>query len=191
MRPLRKWLALTAPAALAALMVGVAPAASAAPAAPAPHVNEVIHIVHRGLVNDQCRYITNYAGNAISGNGVNKQVTLKSTGNCFTQHNMFHIILNGKTYTGWEYQNGDGHCLWENQTSQHLELGVACQAGNLDESFFGISYYQHLGWVVGVASYGLYALIYNMDAPPCHSGSYVDMAPATDTFCPYWNFPPG
>jgi hypothetical protein len=35
MRPLRRWLALAVPAALAALVVGAAPAASAAPGAPA------------------------------------------------------------------------------------------------------------------------------------------------------------
>jgi hypothetical protein len=189
MRPHRRWLALAAPAALAALAMGCAPAASTAPAATAPHVSGVVHIVHRGLVKD-CEYITNALASenshevvAISGNGVDQQVSLKATGNCFTLYNKFTDKINGVSYTGYQYQNGDGHCLWDN--GGIVELGGACVAGQHNEQFFGASLTPGFGWVVSDVAEGLSRVL---NAPGCALGALVTVNVIMAN-CAIWNFP--
>ena len=149
MRPHRRWLALAVPAALAALVLAV-PAASSPPSAPpaqvkaaaaaAGHVTAVVHIVHRGLVRD-CEYISNgFSGLEIQGNGVNSPVSITASGNCFNLYNQFTTPCGGtKVCTGYEYQNGDGHCLWDNGGT--IELGAACKAGHPNEEFYGVPPY--------------------------------------------------
>jgi len=190
MRPHRRWLALAVPAALAALVMGCAPAASTTPAVTASHVSGVVHIVHRGLVKD-CEYITNALASensdetvAISGNGVNQQVSLKTTGNCFNLYNKFTDKINGVTYTGYEYQNGDGHCLWDN--GRTVEVGGACVAGQKDEQFFGAHLTPGFGWLVSDAAEGL---SYVLNAPDCAFGGLVTMTQVSVADCSIWNFP--
>ena len=84
MRPLRIWLALAVPAALAALVLAAVPAASKARAAAAPQVKGVVEI-HPGLVKD-CEYISNTGagGSEIVGHGPGNPVSLTYTGaSCF------------------------------------------------------------------------------------------------------------
>lgn len=158
----------------------------------------VVRIVHRGLVRD-CVNITSSPaeGLAIAGNGVNKPATLKITGNCFNLYNEFHYSENGLTYTGYEYQNGEGHCLWMNQTSYVLELGVACNATDPAEQFFGYQYVGGLGWLWGNVAAANTGLIYYVDSPPignsvgCTNGAEVQLVSSAYAVCDYWNFPTG
>jgi hypothetical protein len=157
-------------------------------AATAPHAKGVLRLIHRGLVKD-CEYIENYdLGTEIEGNGVDKTVSLTSPpGNCFDLYNSESYKVNGVTYTGYEYQNGDGHCLWLNTSSLHLELGVACQPGDGDELFFGVpgSYAEYGGWEV-------YAAAETFDYMVCGPGDEVSVEPLTDLLtCDLWNFPSG
>jgi hypothetical protein len=190
MRSLRKWLALTVPAALAAMVMGcAAPAAPArhvnGAAAAAPQVNGVFHI-HRGFVK-YCEDIElGDSGLYISGNGVNEPVTLQSTGNCFSLYNSFPYTivspLTGKevTTTVYQYQNGDGHCLWQNDTSFELELGVACNASDTSEDFFGIpgSNADYGGWL-GPALCRAWRACDQARLPAAQAGSLVPIEPTT------------
>jgi len=208
MRPLRKWLALAVPAALAALVAGAVPAASAAPAttashvkeaaAAAPHVNGVLHVIHRGLVKD-CEYIeSGISDYYIEGHGVNEPVSLTAgPGSCFNLYNEYsYNIGGGVTATVYQYQDLSGHCLWQNDTSYELELGVACNASDTSEDFFGLpgSYAAFGGWLVSVVADWAKGLKYYMAvvSSNCPSGDEtVLMYPALSTgeFCDTWNFP--
>jgi hypothetical protein len=173
MRPPRRWLALAVPAAIAALVVAV-PAASAAPAATG----------HRALAQD-CEYISNLdsGGLEIAGNGVNQPVRLVDPpGNCFTLHNKF----TWEGYTTYEYQNGDGHCLW--QDAGVIELGGACAANHPNEEFFGIpgSQSKYGGWLISEVHDGTGS--YMSTYPGCGIDTNVDMVLGGGN-CPFWNFP--
>jgi hypothetical protein len=163
MRARHRWLVLAVPAALAAVALAV-PAASSAPPAAAPHVkaaaaaaghaNPLVHIVHRGLAKD-CVYIQ--SGNTveqIKGGGVNLPVALANPpGNCFNLLNKFTVGPFGtKTYTGYGYQNGDGHCLWDNGGT--IDVGAACKAGHPNEEFFGVTLLPDGDWTVAVVTRG-------------------------------------
>ena len=78
---------------------------------------------------------------AIKGDTVNEPVLLSSTGNCFEAINKF--TYNG--FTGYEYQNGVGHCLWDNIGA--IYMGAACKAGHPNEEFYGVNYSSG-GWTV-------------------------------------------
>lgn len=181
MRSHRKWLGLAVPAVLAALVVTV-PAASSAQAAAIPHTKNAVHVVRSGLVQG-CEYISNEFANGleIKGNGVNKPVSLAAApGNCFSRYNFFTY---GK-YSGWEYQNGDGHCLWND--GGVIELGAACQAGHPNEEFFGIDDAAGLGWTVGDETTGTSDVL---NSTSCGSGPHVEMNSAATAGCARWNFP--
>jgi hypothetical protein len=194
MTPTRKWLALAVAAASAALVVAaVLPGAAPAATAAAPHANGIVRIVHRGLVRD-CEYIENSPDETdadIVGNGVNKPVTLTyGTPACFNLYNEFHYSYDGKTFTGYQYQNTAGHCLWSNNTSHIIELGVACNSTDTSEDFFALpgSYAAYGGWVV--SDVAEWPGDYLMDSPVCEQYAEVAMQVAGPT-CPYWNFPSG
>jgi hypothetical protein len=191
MRPHRKWLALAVPAAIAAF-VAAAPAASSPPAATAvhgrgvaataPRTSDAVRIVQRGLVHD-CEYISNYYafGLEIAGNGVNEPASLVAApGNCFNLYNEF--TWDG--YTGYEYQNGLGHCLW--QDDGIIELGAACKADHPNEEFFGAEYFSSVGWLVSVVALGTGSYMY---APDCGTSELYMGLGAQD--CEYWTFPQG
>jgi hypothetical protein len=188
-RPRRRWLALAVPAALAALVLAV-PAVSSAPsaaaphveAAAAPHVKAVVHIVQRGLVKD-CVYFQEGNDEEILGHGVNLAVTMTGgTGNCFNLLNKFTIGPFGTTsYTGYEYQNGDGHCLWDNGGT--IDLGAACQAGHPNEEFYGVKY-SNGWWTMSVATVDDPSIQLGLQ-DQCQAGVHV-IIPGD---CGAWNFP--
>jgi len=200
MRPLRRWLALVVLAVLAALVAGCAPAGSAAPAATGRHVKDVtaahanggVHLIHRGLVQD-CMYIENGTGiQEIKGNGVNKPVTLTTApGNCFNRVHEFIVFYGTTHYTGWEYQNVAGHCLFDNGGT--IDVGAACKALHPNEEFFGIpgSQSQLGGWLVSDVTRGPNVYMgapFQLPSLSCGgSGDRVVMSPNLD--CNTWNFP--
>ena len=182
--------------ALTALPATSTPAAAApnaaGRAAATPQSRGVVHIVHRGLVQD-CEDITNWAATkssketaAIAGQGVDYPVDLTDPGNCFNLYNEFYYSYKGKTYTGYEYQNGDGHCLFNDGGT--LEVGGACQPTDDEEQFFGIAYYSGTGWQWGVTAD---TTSYLVNANGCEPGSQVQMAQASVASCSLWNFPSG
>jgi hypothetical protein len=181
--------------ALTALPATSAPAAAAANAA-APPGRGVVHIVHRGLVQD-CEDITNWAATinsketvAIAGQGVDVPVDLADPGNCFNLYNEFYYSYKGKTYTGYEYQNGDGHCLFNDGGT--LEVGGACQATDDEEQFFGIAYYSGTGWQWGVTADTTSYLVNAYQAGGgCGVGTLVEMTQVSVADCSLWNFPSG
>jgi hypothetical protein len=122
--------------------------------------------------------ITNHSASnlAIAGDGVNNPVFLEATGNCF--HTLNKFTWSG--HTGYEYQNGDGHCLWNDGGT--IELGAACKAGHTNEEFFGFDYVSG-GWVMGNVTDGSNDI---MNAPDCAVGSEVTMGPTG--ICQLWNF---
>ena len=138
-----------------------------------------------------CVYITDYPASlyagtevGIAGNGVNEPVTLAdSLGNCFTLHYPYTVkYSDGDTYTAYEYQNGDGHCLWDNNGT--LDVGGACVSGHPNEEFYGVHYYSGLGWSVGNVTAGEG---YFINASYCDSGANVVIA--DNASCGLWNFP--
>jgi hypothetical protein len=223
MRSRRRWLALGVPAALAALVVGAAlagaaPAATArhanVTAAAAPHVNGLVHIVHRGLVKD-CEYIeVNNGGTPlglyITGNGVNVPVTIEPDPSsdqgrtCFDLYNSFTITIispftnQDVKATGYQYQNLNGRCLWQNDTTGKLEVGAPCNATDTSEDFYAIpgSYALYGGWqwtdefespATSPPSYpeGYFGVVAVGGA--CNAGA--DVVP--NGSCGLWNFPQG
>jgi hypothetical protein len=183
--------ALPATGATAAAAVSTAGRAAAAPPG-----RSVVHIVHRGLVQD-CEDITNWAASknsgetvAIAGQGVDQAVQLADPGNCFNLYNEFYYSYKGKTYTGYEYQNGDGHCLFNHD--QTLEVGGACQATDDEEQFFGIAYYSGTGWQWGVTADTTSYLVNAYEAGGgCGLGTVVEMTQVSVADCSLWNFPTG
>lgn len=138
MRSIRRWSALLAiPAFCTAVAFGPSvPAASASPAA--------------GTCSGV--YIKNYeTGLFIEGGGVNQPVELTGDGNCFSQKYPFPDPFGG---TGYEYQNGLGHCLW--QDAGVIELGGACKAGHENEEFYGVNFVKSEGWQVSNMANGGY-----------------------------------
>jgi hypothetical protein len=99
----------------------------------------------------------------------------------------FHYSAGGHTYTGYEYQNGDGHCLWNDGGT--IELGAACQGAHTNEMFFGISLDQGIGWLIGNVTSGTG---HYMAWPSCVGDGVVVRMVTSDApaNCPYWNFPP-
>ncbi len=94
--------------------------------------------------------------------------------------------------TGWQYQNGDGHCLWLNDTSYELELGVACNAGDDSEDFYGLydSHYVWGGWLVSNAySTALYTMGMEVACPASGVNVYMQLSPSQTRNL--WNFPSG
>jgi|HubBroStandDraft_1064217.scaffolds.fasta_scaffold19707_3 hypothetical protein len=141
---------------------------------------------HLGLVNGtDCEYIEAYeTGSFIAGNGVNEPVSLKSTGNCFT---LMFPFTDPYGKTAYEYQNGDGHCLWDNGGT--VEVGAACQNDHPREQFYGFDYQSGStgleggpGWMVS----DMWEQNTWMYVQGCSTG-YEVMGTYPD--CDLWNFP--
>jgi pimeloyl-ACP methyl ester carboxylesterase len=131
-----------------------------------------------------------YAGGLeLKGNGVNKPATIAAApGNCFNLYSKFTYSFDGTTYTGYEYQNGDGHCLWDN--GGIIELGAACKAGHPNEEFFGIGFSPGAGgWLMGSVTYNPDIAAVGANSLTCASGATVEMLSRTGGFCTSWNFP--
>jgi hypothetical protein len=214
MRPRRRWLAPGVPAALAVLVMGAAlagaaPAATARhandTAAAAQHVNGLFHIVHRGLVKDCENIKNNQAGTYIVGNGVNVPVTLQTTAPsgraCFDLYNSFTITIispftnKDVTATGYQYQNLNGRCLFENKTTRELEVGGPCNRADFIEDFYVIpgSYALYGAWEwtdeyespAGGYPQSLVGAPYVSGG--CITGDVVEFGAP----CSLWNFPQG
>jgi hypothetical protein len=178
MRSHRRWLALAVPAALAALVTAVPAASSAATTAP--------HVQGAASAAAGCEYISNLdsGGLEIAGNGVNQPVRLVDPpGNCFTRMYEF-TSLDGSP--GWEYQNGEGHCLWQNDGV--IEVGAACKPNHPNEQFWGVPGTQskYGGWLVSDMFDGTGS--YMSTNPGCGIDTNVDMVLGGGN-CPFWNFP--
>ncbi len=130
--------------------------------------------------------ITNFAANGlgIRGDGVNNPVHLSATPNCFEviHQGSYTDPLTGGTYTTYEYQNGDGHCLWQDDLV--VELGGACAAGHPNEEFFGSLFVKGDGWIWHTAATGVG---YYVDSDTCASGDEVTIDDYEQ--CAWWNFP--
>ena len=130
--------------------------------------------------------ITNYAahGLGIQGDGVNNPVHLTATPNCFQviHQGSYTDPLTGAKYTTYEYQNGDGHCLWQNALV--VELGGACTPGHPNEEFFGYFFVTGDGWIWDTVATGTG---YYADSNTCGSGGEVVLDDYDQ--CPWWNFP--
>jgi hypothetical protein len=154
-----------------------------AAAGAAGHVTAAVHIVQRGLAKD-CVYIENgFSSLQIKGNGVNNPVTITTgTGNCFNLYNKFTTPCGGtKVCTGYEYQNGDGHCLWDNGGT--IELGAACQANHPNEEFYGVTYIDW--WTIADITEGPNVFM-GTQYSNCISTEHVIMGSGN---CNGWNFP--
>lgn len=160
---------------------------TAGKAAAATHGTGVFRIIHRGLVKDCVDIELTESGTYIAGNGVNRPVSLEDSGNCFNLYNEF--TYDG--HTGYQYQNGDGHCLWVNETSLTLELGVACQAGLSIEDFYGTQYLSGYGWEVSNQAENSR----HMFSTQCEGSGLIDEVDMTSgstlAACSSWNFPSG
>jgi hypothetical protein len=183
-----------AAAALVALSTVGASAASAAPvvaaqaqdAAAAP-MNGVVHIVKNGLVKDCVEIALSNSGFQIWDEGVNAHTRLMpAPASCWNLYNEFTVKYGKTTYTGYEYQDLRGHCLWQNDG--YIETAGACRRGNPSEEFFGLNYYHGQGWTVSDVTSGPN---YRMAGPEFES--FVAMYPKSEVaplfLTQYWNFP--
>jgi hypothetical protein len=144
--------------ALTALGTASAPAAATGAAASGhtvPLGQGRVHIVQRGLVKD-CVYF-NTGPDDIQGRGVNQPVTVSAApGSCFNLYDKFTVPYGTTVYTGYEYQDLSGHCLWDNDGT--IDVGAACKAGHPNEEFFGVKYGSTSYWEVGdiTRGFGVY-----------------------------------
>jgi hypothetical protein len=141
---------------------------------------------HAAAAAQTCAHIKSTSNQYIDGNGVNARVTADSTGNCFTRP--FSFTYHGAT--GYEYQNGDGHCLWLN--GDYLELGAACKANHPNEEFYGVprSQSKYGGWLVTSVEDGTNPQSFWAPENCQIDGQPVQMLPF-DTCGGFWNFPAG
>lgn len=185
--------------ALAVHAVQAAPAAQAAQVTPAAPVTHAVQATHAApatatAVAAHAAHIATAAPNAppppcaagyapitswnvgqsITGDGVNVPVFL-GAGNCFQPLN--HFTYQG--FSGYQYQNGDGHCLWLNGIT--VELGGACVAGHANEEFYGIAFVNGEGWTIANVGHqgGL------MRPSACSDGSEVQILNSSS--CVEWS----
>jgi hypothetical protein len=146
-------------------------AASAAPAAAASSCLEI----QAGPSNLQ-----------IWDNGPGKLVTLVTRpGSCWHLVNPFSIPHTN--YHGYEYQDLRGHCLWDDDSL--IGTTGACQAGNPNESFYGINYYHGQGWTVTDKTQGLnFHMAADGEGGP-FAGEIVYMSERPFAPWQFWNFP--
>jgi hypothetical protein len=200
MRLHSRWLAVAVPAALAALVFG-GTAASPAPVAAAPHVTAasvtgarpqgVVHIIHRGLVKDCVQIQVGDTIWQILDEGVGVPVMLSTKpASCWNLVNEFSTVYGYTVYTGYEYQDIRGHCLFDDGGYITTAAGP-CQLANSREEFYGIHYYTsgHYapGWTVGDLNFGpgwCMATDYVVTG-----GQDVSMVPCSWTESFFWNFP--
>lgn len=190
---LRALAVLSAAAIVSALAVSSATASTVEPAVTS-HPNTT--------AATDCEYIENYADDyGIAGNGVNTPVTLHTTGQCFTPMFEFSIStynVNGQAVTanGWEYQNGDGKCLWNDNGT--IETGAACETGHPNEEFYGIpgSQSKYGGWLVAnvtdTPAGASITVVMGAKASSGDCGSVGNkVIMAGSGVCNLWNFPSG
>lgn len=164
-------------AAMPVLALATATTATAAPGQPAAAVSAAGKAAAPPPCASGYAPITNYniANDGIEGEGVNEPVVVDPGGNCFKAVNHFTYDSDN----GYEYENGDGHCLW--QDAGTIEVGANdCTAGHTNEEFVSVSD-GGPGWLLlNMANQNGY-----VDAPSCEPGSYVEIS--ENPVCPYWN----
>jgi hypothetical protein len=135
-----------------------------------------------------CVTITDWLDNAaIAGGGVNKPVTLESPGNTFCLEYPYPYETGGTTYNSWEYQNGDGHCLFDNGGT--LDVGAACQANHPNEMFYGVTFVKGSGWEWANVGAGVGYFVTTNSNQSCDLGATVYVGLPNGDSCYYWNFP--
>jgi hypothetical protein len=177
---------------LALTGAGTASASAAHPAAHAAAVTaqaQIASAVHATVARDVAKDapppcasgyapLTNYdLGLGITGNGVNEGVIVYGSGNCFEAVDHF---TSTSGYGGYEYQNGDGHCLW--QDAGLIELGSStCVSGHPNEQFYSVK--TTGGWLLYNVANGDGDM--DADQAGCVSGTeiYID---GNDS-CDVWN----
>jgi hypothetical protein len=113
-------------------------------------------------------------------------------GNCFNVYNKFTLKIvspitgNTVTATAYEYQNGEGHCLWENEKSGVLELGTACKASDSVELFYVIPGSYLDSWTWTNVYEGRDAMV---ESQGCSPGSNVVISSTAIYACDYWKSP--
>ena len=169
---------------IAAIMIVSAPVLTTSAAASASAATTAVAVPSHSTaaVSTACVYIQDQAGGLeIEGAGVNNPVTLnRPPASCFTLRYKFTVVYGVTTYTGYEYQDQSGHCLWDN--GGYIDVGAACGGpGHPNEEFFGVSYTRGCGWKVADVTEGPGEIMAGSNAP----GSHVIMAGLGDC----WNFP--
>jgi len=151
----------------------------------------VLHVVHRGLVKDCVEIELGDTGLQIWDNGVGRPVTLEpGPASCWNLVNLTYVFFGGKRYTGYQYQDLRGDCLWDYAGTITTAAG-RCQAGKNYQTFFGINYYHSghngPGWTFTDAYWGpTWYMAYDYDA---YAGEDVTMVPSDYTDSHLWNFP--
>jgi hypothetical protein len=192
---------LIAVAAVAAASAAMALPASAATAQPGANTAPALMAVHGQAAKDTARtqppppcaannvtIVNAPSGDySIAGDGVNEGVELEAAGNCFTLHNKgTYTGVNGTAdYTTYEYQNGDGHCLWQNNGIVEVGSG-ACVADHPNEEFFGIAYTSGEGWGWGNVARTDQDLVEGDDLCTVDSNVVIQ---SSNNGCEFWNFP--
>jgi hypothetical protein len=128
-----------------------------------------------------CTHITNVgAGSEITGGGVNAPVTVTGSGNCFS------AVFSGSSSEGnWnEWQNGAGHCLFNNGGT--LDVGAACAgSGHPNEEMLspGLS-----GGGNAFAAVSLVPNFWSTEPHGCTEGSEVGNVNNLNGNCGTWLF---
>lgn len=165
-------------AGLAATVGGVAPA-GAATVAPVAHAVQLAPPTLAAPPPCAAGYapITNQAGFAIAGNGVNNPVTIGATGNCFKPMDPNSC---GSGCTSYCYQNGAGNALFN--ASGVMEVGGPCHAsGHPNEQILGAGFVSGQGWVLDSVGDG------NIIQPVvCGEGGSQVHTVASGFHCDHW-----
>jgi hypothetical protein len=186
-------------AALVALGTTGAAAASPAPAAAHlmhasatdahAHPQGVLYSIHRGLVKDCVEIQLGSTDLQIWDNGAYSDVSLSGApASCWNLINEFGVQYGGTVYTGYEYQDLRGDCLWDD--GGYIETSPFCTDLANYESFFGVAYYHSgndgPGWRFADAYWGPSRVM-------AVASSYgpLQMLPTGDLsgYVYQWNFP--
>jgi hypothetical protein len=187
--------------AVALLTLSTAGASAAGPAPAASHVTDasatathgqgVIHSIHRGLVKDCVEIELGNTGLEIWDDGAGQPVILEpAPASCWNLVNEFSVDFGGTYYTGYEYQDLRGDCLWDDAGTISTAAGPCKDLANY-ESFFGINYYHSghngPGWTFTDSYWGpSWYMAYDYVPNPFQD---VLMTPSDYTDSHLWNFP--
>ena len=143
--------------AVTALMIGSAPVLTAptAPSAFAATTAAAVSSHSTAAASTACVHIQfGVTDVEIEGAGVNHPVVVTNApGSCFTLRYNFTTVFGTTVYTGYEYQDLSGHCLWDNNGT--IDVGAACGGlGHPNEEFFGSRYTSGCGWFVSDVTRG-------------------------------------
>lgn len=130
-------------------------------------------------------------GYQIWDNGPYKPVWLvKAPGSCWHHVYPSYAWWGGQEYTGWQYQDLRGDCLWDN--GGIIYTTPACGGGKSYQTFYGLNYYHNghnsPGWIVTDGYFGPRDFMDTAYSP--HTYANVFMSANNDTEdSHFWNFP--